>query len=428
MSLGFHAPLVPDRDVAAFSRGLRTAALVLVLGAILSGFSTAGALSLSWRQAPIVILDLVALLGMVLLLAILKRTASLGLAVLYLTVGAIAVYLTTLAMGESPRAVFTNLLSLSFVKIALILVSSANGGMRRAQLWCSGGFIIAEVSSALAQLAMGDPYRFDSISFAAYIFIFLVLLLGWFSQGGGLRAQPLFEKAARDELIFDLRHRIELNAAALLHDTILNNLAVIATALPGPLSAKVRAQLALDLETLSGEEWMTPVEPLPAIGDDLWRQSPLNQAVFDGRAMGLTVEVTGDLPAVYRVSPEAGVALGLAVKQCLANVALHSGSNWAEVTVHASAEELLVMVVDTGRGFVELEVGADRLGLRTSVRQRIATVGGTVQIWSTPGRGTSVVIRIPIDQPSDLLVAGAPVSEDPVCEPHSAPPRVGGVT
>jgi signal transduction histidine kinase len=55
------------------------------------------------------------------------------------------------------------------------------------------------------------------------------------------------------------------------------------------------------------------------------------------------------------------------------------------------------MVVDTGKGFTEAETGIDRLGLRNSVRRRIEAVEGTVQVWSTPGRGTSIMIRVPVE-------------------------------
>jgi signal transduction histidine kinase len=54
------------------------------------------------------------------------------------------------------------------------------------------------------------------------------------------------------------------------------------------------------------------------------------------------------------------------------------------------------MVVDAGKGFSVAETGADRLGLRQSVRHRIEAVDGEVQVWSTPGRGTSVMIRVPV--------------------------------
>jgi signal transduction histidine kinase len=53
------------------------------------------------------------------------------------------------------------------------------------------------------------------------------------------------------------------------------------------------------------------------------------------------------------------------------------------------------MVIDTGRGFSEQLVGSDRLGLRQSVRRRIESVGGEVRLWSTPGRGTSILIQVP---------------------------------
>ncbi len=57
------------------------------------------------------------------------------------------------------------------------------------------------------------------------------------------------------------------------------------------------------------------------------------------------------------------------------------------------------MVIDAGRGFSEEHVGVDRLGLRQSVRRRIESVGGGVQLWSTPGRGTSIMLRLPATSP-----------------------------
>ena len=101
--------------------------------------------------------------------------------------------------------------------------------------------------------------------------------------------------------------------------------------------------------------------------------------------------------AVARLDRESSAALGLAVKQCLVNVLKHSGTTQAEVAVYGSDADVSVMVVDTGKGFTEAETGVDRLGLRNSVRRRIEAVEGTVQVWSTPGRGTSIMIRVPVE-------------------------------
>ena len=112
--------------------------------------------------------------------------------------------------------------------------------------------------------------------------------------------------------------------------------------------------------------------------------------------MGLEIEATGDLAAVGRLDRESSIALGLAVKQCLVNVLKHSGTTHAEVAVYGSESALSVMVIDNGCGFSEAATGPDRLGLRSSVRKRIELVGGQVNVWSTPGRGTSIMIKIPV--------------------------------
>lgn len=430
MVLGFPPSKSSRARISSFARGMRTAALVLVVSAVVSSISAVELFPLT-RGLPIVaIADVVSLTAMAALVMILTRSSSALLALCYLVVGAVAIYLTTVAaFGQPSSDVATTSASLASAKIALILVSSPNGSIWRALIWCTSGFVAAESSSGLALLNSGLPLRFDGISCSAYVFTVMVILLGWFSQSAGIQARPLFERAARDELVFDLRHRIELNASALLHDTVLNNLAAIAASPAGPLADNMRAQLASDLETLSSEEWSSPLDTSAATDDERWRTSPLHQAVVEGRTLGLAVELTGDESAVGRVPCETASALGLAVKQCLANVARHSGTQSAEIAVHCSADELLVMVIDTGRGFVEQEVGVDRLGLRTSVRQRIDAVGGSVQIWSTPGRGTSVVIRVP-------LAAGVPLppveplgaAREHPANPRSIPRVTGGIS
>jgi signal transduction histidine kinase len=162
-----------------------------------------------------------------------------------------------------------------------------------------------------------------------------------------------------------------------------------------------------DLDLLRGDQWLddatTDVDgPTSAA----WQQSPLFAAIAEARELGLEVDVTGDLAAVARLRRGAGQALGLAVKQCLVNVLKHSGTRHAEVVVYVLDDEVSVMVIDAGRGFVEAEAGSDRLGIRQSVRRRMESVGGTVQVWSTPGRGTSIMIRVPVTVDADGSAVG----------------------
>ncbi|WP_086459875.1 ATP-binding protein [Agreia sp. VKM Ac-1783] len=66
------------------------------------------------------------------------------------------------------------------------------------------------------------------------------------------------------------------------------------------------------------------------------------------------------------------------------------------LSVHADkGEGFTVQVSDTGVGFDPAQVPQERLGLRVSIRERVATVGGAVQIKSVPGGGASIVIVWP---------------------------------
>jgi signal transduction histidine kinase len=190
-----------------------------------------------------------------------------------------------------------------------------------------------------------------------------------------------------------------VKAAAIMHDTVLNHLSAIAAGTDGKLNPQLRSEIAKDLTVLIGEEWLN--DPMPAADDQSrsdWRRSALLAAVQEARDLPMTVDVTGDLGAIGRLTNECDIAVGQAVKQCLVNVLRHAQVARAEVAVIGSEWDVSIMVIDAGRGFSEQLVASDRLGLRQSVRRRIEGVNGEVRLWSTPGRGTSVLIRVPAER------------------------------
>jgi signal transduction histidine kinase len=77
-------------------------------------------------------------------------------------------------------------------------------------------------------------------------------------------------------------------------------------------------------------------------------------------------------------------------------VVRHAGVVRAEVSFVDSGDNLTVTVVDDGAGFDEATVAEDRFGLRDSVRGRIAAIGGSTRVLSSPGNGTVVVITVPL--------------------------------
>jgi len=147
---------------------------------------------------------------------------------------------------------------------------------------------------------------------------------------------------------------------------------------------------------LVGEEWLVSSEQEPARAEPAGRlTSRFYRSIDEARELGLDVVLSGDRGALARLDAQRQLAVGLAVKQCLVNVVRHAETDRAEVVVYGSDTEVSVMIIDGGKGFSEHETSVDRLGLRQSVRRRIETVDGSVQVWSTPGTGTSILIRLP---------------------------------
>ena len=402
MSLGLPVHLVPHH----VRRGLVRASHVVALVCIISGLLVTASLQ---SQLPTRVLwpAIIAFGVMLAALWFVERRPTLFSSVTYLLVGTVCVYwITLIAMTQFPGETYSDNFVLSMAKVAVIMVGGVGIGALNGILWSGVGFVLAGSATALASWQTGGGFVFD-VSAIAALALLAALQIGLEAGRSARRnAQPSLFRAARDEQLSAMRYRIETKAAAIMHDTVLNHLAAIANAADGQLNPALRSQVERDLEVLLGEEWLLDADP--GIHDDArteWMQSRLFRVIDDVRALGLEVEVSGELAAVGRLGVERSTAVALAAKQCLVNVLKHAGTDRAEVVVYGSEREVSVMVIDAGTGFSEAETGSDRLGLRQSVRRRIENVGGTVQVWSTPGRGTSVMIRVPALEP-EVVVAG----------------------
>lgn len=110
-----------------------------------------------------------------------------------------------------------------------------------------------------------------------------------------------------------------------------------------------------------------------------------------------TVEVTGPVRALP-AGPE--VVVLRSCQEALANARKHAGSSAAVAVALAYADDsLAVSVRDDGCGF-DPAAPVDGYGL-AGLRARAAEVGGTAQVRSTPGTGTTVRVCLPVPR-SDL--------------------------
>jgi signal transduction histidine kinase len=88
----------------------------------------------------------------------------------------------------------------------------------------------------------------------------------------------------------------------------------------------------------------------------------------------------------------------LVAREAMRNAAAHGSPKRIEVTLAFDADEVRLEVVDDGQGFAPPAVGfADtgHYGIE-GMRERIAQLGGTFQLRSAPGKGASVIARVPL--------------------------------
>jgi len=107
-----------------------------------------------------------------------------------------------------------------------------------------------------------------------------------------------------------------------------------------------------------------------------------------------SVPLTVDLEDVGRLSEDRETAIYYCCLEALQNVAKHAHGAAAAVVDISDNGELHFEVRDDGDGFDPLTVTGG-VGF-TSMRDRVAAVGGDVTIESRPGHGTRVSARIPL--------------------------------
>ncbi|UOX92765.1 ATP-binding protein [Amycolatopsis sp. FBCC-B4732] len=171
------------------------------------------------------------------------------------------------------------------------------------------------------------------------------------------------------------RRRREREYLALLHDTASATfLAVASGATTDP--AAVAGYAAHDLAILTGGDG--PVDLEAGL-----------RMVSSGRA--LRVETVWE--EVPQVPAAAALALVRAAEEALRNAERHSGASSVAVRLAPTPGGVEVTVADAGVGFDPAEVPLSRRGVRGSVVERMRAAGGTAEVTSRPGEGTTVTLR-----------------------------------
>jgi two-component system sensor histidine kinase UhpB len=109
-----------------------------------------------------------------------------------------------------------------------------------------------------------------------------------------------------------------------------------------------------------------------------------------------------------RLAPEVETTCFRIVQESLTNVLRHSGAKNVWVELEQDGDALMLSIRDDGRGFdprvTGTGLGGGSLGL-LGMEERVALLGGTLEVRSAPGAGTDVLARIPLRE-------AAPVEEE----------------
>jgi signal transduction histidine kinase len=187
-----------------------------------------------------------------------------------------------------------------------------------------------------------------------------------------------------------------------LHDETLQGLAAVHVTLTGAMhtgnDGKVRAaaldavdEVATQIEALRG----MITELRPAALDEIGLESALAALAERCDAVdGLAVDCDVEIPDPGNLDDELQTAIYRLAQEALRNVSKHSRVDRAELSVEASNGSVSISVRDDGVGF-EPSIAGQGYGM-TGMRERMATLGGELDIVSAPGAGTEIRANVPL--------------------------------
>jgi PAS domain S-box-containing protein len=228
-------------------------------------------------------------------------------------------------------------------------------------------------------------------------------LTAW-SALGAHASVALAEERLREQAI---AHAAELERHRLgrdLHDSVsaaLFSVHARAQAIQRALRSgmpEVVEDAARDLEVLSQQA----ISQLRAMVTSMRGEAPAGDLAVALRELGGTCTMRDGLPVDVRVAGgvphlAAGTVEHLVriAGEALHNCVKHAGASAATVLLDVRSDELVLTISDDGCGFDPAVGRVGGHGQRT-MRERALLCGGTLEVDSAPGRGTSVVVRVPL--------------------------------
>jgi signal transduction histidine kinase len=215
--------------------------------------------------------------------------------------------------------------------------------------------------------------------------------------GAGIEAARL-----RRELERTAVERERMRLAADVHDGLAQDLALAVRELalldsgPGPAvaeasQARLRAAVASAHGTVRAQ--LAGIIAASALAG---LQPALEELQTRFAQRGLRVTLSGD-ERLPDLPPEVTAVALRVLSEALTNVERHARGAAVSVEAHSAGGRLSLVIADDGPGFVAGPPAAGHFGLLL-MRERAEAVGGVLIVDSAPGRGSRIVLDLPLSQ------------------------------
>jgi PAS domain S-box-containing protein len=136
----------------------------------------------------------------------------------------------------------------------------------------------------------------------------------------------------------------------------------------------------------------------PTALDDLGLRAALANYIKDwSQRVRVHAELHSSGLVEERLPSEAETTLYRIAQEALTNVARHSRATSVDVILERHGDQVVLVVEDNGVGFEPARTTSKRRGFGLlGMQERATLIGGTLQIESQPGKGTTVLLRMTI--------------------------------
>jgi two-component system sensor histidine kinase DesK len=252
------------------------------------------------------------------------------------------------------------------------------------------GLMSAKALTAITALAAGTIALTDPDGALFWAVTSLVLGTGalWLLIGGLFRTNVALREA-RAELAEMAVAEERLRFARDLHDILGHDLSLIA--LKAELAGKLLPDRTEQAATEVGEIRELTRSALTQVREavDGYRRPSLGSELAGAKVAleAAGIELRGEGPD-GPLDPDVESVLAWAVREGATNAIRHSGARHAEIVVRDGT----LQIADDGRGAPAAKPGGNGL---TGLRERVQSVGGTVEAGAGPSGGFRLTVRVP---------------------------------